>query len=104
MKCACGSLTSYFKFRSLGSASNSANQSPAHKCNEGNSINDALETLDEMKTNENQTDVQFGKKSSIDIKSKVTSQLSKLDSLLMNTEKAHMSMQSQNKDMKKVLD
>lgn len=102
LKCACGSLTSYFKFRSLGSTSNSS--SPAHKPSEGNSINDALETLDEMKTVENQTDVQFAKKTTIDIRNKVSSQLGKLDSLLSKTENAQISLQNQNKDMKKMLD
>lgn len=107
LKCACGSLTSYFKFRSLGgSTSNSTNQSPAHQSQSvdgGNSINDALDTLDEMKNVNEESKISFMKQSSIDVKNKVTSQLDKLDSLLRKSENAEIAMQKQNNDMKQML-
>lgn len=56
-----------------------------------------------MKEVDSQSDVQFAKNQTIDITSKISKNMDALDSLLMKSEKAEMSLQHQNKQMSKFL-
>lgn len=76
-------------------ASTSNGQAPT------SSINDALDNLDQIK--EMQQDTEFVKKQVQDINQKVTKNFDALDSLLAKAESAELSMQHQNKQMKKAL-
>jgi hypothetical protein len=67
------------------------------------SINEALDNLDQMKEVNQQSDVKFAKNQAIDITSKINKNMDALDSLLMKSEKAEISLQQQNKQMSKFL-
>ncbi len=56
-----------------------------------------------MKEVQEQSDVKFAKNQAIDISSKINKNMDALDSLLMKSEKAEMSLQHQNKQMSKFL-
>jgi hypothetical protein len=56
-----------------------------------------------MKTVDEQTDVQFAKKSALDISGKVTKNFDALDRLINKAERAECSLASQNKQMKGLL-
>lgn len=75
-------------------ASSSADAAPS--C----SINEALDTLDQMKEVEQQSDYQFAKKQVQDINSKISKNTDALDRLLSKAENAELSMEHQNKQMK----
>lgn len=96
----CGSFTSLLRIRtgspapSEDRASTSSHEVPS--C----SINNALDDLDKMKDVQNMSDLQFAKKEVSDFNSKATKNISALDSLLAKTEKAQMSMEHQNQQMK----
>lgn len=67
------------------------------------SINDAIEDLDKMKEVQQQSDIEFVKKEVQDITQKTAKKFDALDSLLAKTEKAEISMQHQNQQMKSYL-
>lgn len=67
------------------------------------SINDALDNLDEMKSNDQMSNLDFVKKDIEDTTRQARKNMSALDSLLAKTEKAEISLQSQNQQMKSIL-
>lgn len=99
-KSVCGGFTSLLKIRTGSPAperKGSSDQAPS------TSINDALEDLDKMKEVEQQSDVEFVKKEVEDISKNAAKKFDALDSLLAKTEKAEISMQHQNQQMKNYL-
>lgn len=102
-KVACGSLTNLLKFRpSTPNEGISTNESTENEQASGNSINVALDALDTMKDVENASDANIAKSAATDLGQKMTSQLSKLDSLLYKADNATYSMKHQTDQMKKI--
>ncbi|XP_059607588.1 uncharacterized protein LOC132255528 [Phlebotomus argentipes] len=100
-KTVCGSLTNLLKIRP-GSAAGEASGEATGETSQGD-INDALDTLDTMRDNAAKTDTQEIRETSLNIQQKMTSQFGALDSLLNKAETAQLSMEQQNKEMKKFL-
>ncbi|XP_070490322.1 uncharacterized protein [Chironomus tepperi] len=107
-KSVCGSFTNLLRSRTSSPAppdnrQAQDNQPAPNGDAPSTSINDALETLDQMKEVNNQSDAEFAKNQKIDIASKVSKNMDALDSLLAKSERAEMSLQHQNKQMSKFL-
>ena len=98
----CGGFTSLLKIRS-GSPAPPQDRKSSTENVPTTSINDALEDLDKMKETQLQSDVEFAKKEMEDVTKKAAKKFDALDSLLAKAEKAELSMQHQNKQMKDVL-
>lgn len=62
-----------------------------------------MDDLDKMKQVEQQSEWEFAKAEAQDIKQKTAKKFDALDSLLAKTEKAELSMQHQNQQMKSYL-
>ncbi|CRK86614.1 CLUMA_CG000451, isoform A [Clunio marinus] len=99
-KTVCGSFTSLLKIRSGSPAPSEDRGSTSNGQAPTSNINDAIETLDQMKEVEGQSDIQFAKKQSQDINQKVSKNLDALDRLISKAENAELSLQHQNKQMK----
>lgn len=108
----CGSLTSLLKIRSASPSPNPAPTSNENDAGEGtskepeqkNDINTALDALDEMKINNETSEVsQFTKKTALDLNQKVSKNLDALDRLIDKAENAQYAMSHQNKQMKSFL-
>lgn len=67
------------------------------------SIDGALGTLDAMKNEAAQSDVQVVRKSAGDMQQKMSCQFDALDSMLSKAESAEYAMNQQNRDMKRML-
>ncbi|CAG9809304.1 unnamed protein product [Chironomus riparius] len=106
-KSVCGSFTNLLRSRTSSPAPPENRQAQDQPAPNGDapstSINDALDNLDKMKEVNNQSDYEFAKNQTIDIASKVSKNMDALDSLIARSEQAEMSMQNQNKQMKKFL-
>lgn len=102
----CGSLTNLLKIRSekdetdAASSSNKCEQQPS---SEGNSLEAALDTLDDMKTQDAMSDTAIIKQTATDMKHKMSCQMDALDSMLAKAENAQYSMAKQNNDIKRLL-
>ena len=103
----CGSFTSLLKIRTSSPARSESGQPEQSSENSeqatSSNINDALDNLEKMKEVQEQSDVKFAKNQAIDISTKINKNMDALDSLLMKSEKAEMSLQHQNKQMSKFL-
>lgn len=104
----CGSFTNLLRSRTSSPAppdnrQAQDNQQASNGDVPSTSINSALDNLDQMKEVNNQSDAAFARNQAIDISSKVSKNMDALDSLLAKSERAEMSMQHQNKEMKKFL-
>lgn len=122
---ACGSLSNIFNRGSVdipdGTPSTSATASRRNTTatggsisghhnveNDGGDINNALEGLDDMKEQENSSDIkpiiptEKIREAKRDIQKKMTSHLDKLDSLINKAENAEISMSEQTKQMSRM--
>lgn len=100
MQNVCGSLTNLLKIRSEKDEAASSSKEQPH---EDNSIEAALDTLDEMKTQAAISDTAIMKQTATDMKQKMSCQFDALDSMLGKAENAQYAMAQQNKDMKRLL-
>lgn len=104
----CGSLTNLLKIRSEKEESDAASSSqkpeePNEQPKEDVSMEAALDTLDEIKTQSVISDTAIMKQRATDMKQKMSSQFDALDSMLVKAENAQYSMAQQNKDIKRML-
>ncbi|XP_053680609.1 uncharacterized protein LOC128731508 [Anopheles nili] len=101
-KVACGSLTSLLKLRPSTPSHEPAASTEDGTAPEGKTINDALDTLDDMKELNAASEASVAKSAAQDIGQKMSAQLGKLDSLLYKADNATYSMKHQTDQMKKI--
>lgn len=102
----CGSLTNLLRIKadSKNNSTDTLNQNPAlgtsSSVDPNLTINDGIAALDAMEENVHMTTMNEVRTTKSELEKKMTCNFDKLDSLINKAERAEMSMEKQNKQMK----